>query len=510
MKWTPACEAKNKAWLAKRAAERVAKPRTATIGHLAPDPAGKAYTEEESSLAHAAVMASRSGHQQYGAYPPAAGIFQSHQQRAPHPWGQERAHRVSTDNQGWTHPWSEPEPTNRQGWTHQWPEDESYSIHVMVETGAETRGASQRRANSVMVTMTDRKAASLRPALTPTRISIGLQRVQLTGATRPPSGLLYQDMLHELQIVVAAMPKTMGAMGRWAWPSTAELRDRVMWNRGQEELRQHRLALEAQAADEHARQRRRTESATDDSDPLPLIAHTHAVEHPNALRSRWTSTGGVSGVTYPRIPSRSNHREAGHPLSSDSTEAAWMFDSGAGIPGFRDPYGLSPTFALERPVTVGGIVSSTNLTVTRGAMLDNLRVLHDPRFSANCLPSSAIVDAGWKVAYHAASDSFQVITASQHRLGFHRYVMENGAITKHYLCHPAMAYLSPPNPVTRPQAGDQSVTVAATTVQGNLSMVTPQDGKAAALAHKYLTNMGGSMAHGILRLPLLRGVNSRT
>ena len=88
--------------------------------------------------------------------------------------------------------------------------------------------------------------------------------------------------------------------------------------------------------------------------------------------------------------------------------------------------------------------------------------------------------------------------------------MENGAITKHYLCHPAMAYLSPPNPVTRPQAGDQSVTVAATTVQGNLSMVTPQDGKAAALAHKYLTNMGGSMAHGILRLPLLRGVNSRT
>ena len=37
-------------------------------------------------------------------------------------------------------------------------------------------------------------------------------------------------------------------------------------------------------------------------------------------------------------------------------------------------------------------------------------------------------------------------------------------------------------------------------------MHSPQDAKAAKTAYKFLTNMGGSIAHGITRLPMLRGI----
>ena len=212
------------------------------------------------------------------------------------------------------------------------------------------------------------------------------------------------------------------------------------------------------------------------------------------------ATRGAPGVMYPTLPALSNHRDPGHPLTADCQLTCWMADSGAGVAGFKDTYGLSPTFQLDRPVTIGGIVSASNLTVTTAAMLDNLRVLYDDRFGANCLSSSAIVDAGWTIDYHRNSDSYQVVTASGQRLGFHRYVMENGTITKHYLCHPSLPYVTPSDVVSTPSP----VLVAATTVQGNLAMHTPQDAKAAR-SRRGAT--GFSLASSLAPPPQPRTVN---
>jgi hypothetical protein len=44
-------------------------------------------------------------------------------------------------------------------------------------------------------------------------------------------------------------------------------------------------------------------------------------------------------------------------------------------------------------------------------------------------------------------------------------------------------------------------------VEGNIAMRTPQDAKAAAVAQRFLTNLGGGIDHGASRLPLYRGVN---
>ena len=154
-------------------------------------------------------------------------------------------------------------------------------------------------------------------------------------------------------------------------------------------------------------------------------------------------------------------------------------------------------------MVIGGIVNATNLTVTTGATLDNIHVLYDARFGANCLPTSAIVDAGWTVSYHVATDSYQVKTSTGKALGFHRHRTANGAITKHYICHPQLAYDDPNAPSN---SSDKGITVAATSVQGNLSMHSPQDAKAAKVAYKFLINMGGRIAHAITRLPMLRGI----
>ena len=463
-------------------------------------------------------------------------------------------HRSSEYDDGWSHAWSEPQPWG------------GYNIHTLSEVAPDAEVHADPRpsgATLLATMMLRRRVASLIPALTPTRISIGLDRLRsgVAHRTRAQGMSIHHPqtaMLAELGDVVAAMPATMGALGRWAWPPTPEVRDRVMWNSDQAELREARLANEIAAASTsseeplrdffyltahtdacfesfsdgtHHRSRgayiiQRPSSPaqqviaarqfTDSSEPElaetgdPPVgdrADIHATMHLTHTWPRSTAPNGVAGVFYPPLPATSNYCDPGHPTSAASTLPAWMFDTGAGIAGFRDRYGLSPTFQLDRPVTVGGIVSSNNLTVTTGAMLDNLRVLHDSRFSANCLPSSAIVDAGWKVRYDGLSDSYQVVTASQCKLGFHRYVMRNGAITKHYLCHPSMAYVAPTELSKSREGGSGPVVIAATTVQGNLAMQTPQDAKAATLAHKFLTNMGGSLAHGLVRLPMLRGVN---
>ena len=173
----------------------------------------------------------------------------------------------------------------------------------------------------------------------------------------------------------------------------------------------------------------------------------------------------------------------------------WVYDSGAGIMGFKDTYGLEQLHQLEHPVVVGGRVSETNLRVTTGAILDNVPVLVDDRFCANCLSGSAIVDAGWKIKYHEATDTYQVTTISKKKLTFQRYAMPNGAITKHYLCHPSLPRVKS-NVVARQQSSE-AVIIASTSVQGNLSMHSVQDAKSAAIAYRFLTKMGGSLAHGI-------------
>ena len=224
---------------------------------------------------------------------------------------------------------------------------------------------------------------------------------------------------------------------------------------------------------------------------------------------------GVPGVAYQPLPRKSMYLDPGHVLTPDCDEPVWMADSGAGAPGFNHPYGLGPITDLDRPIVIGGIVSAANVTVTKGAMLDNVQVLFDPSFGANCLATSTIVDAGWEVTYHKPTDSYVVTTASKRRLSFQRYVMANGAVTTHYLCHPRLPY-SGPSPrdvaiyaaLTRPgMAGSNDTATYATSVQGNMTMHSVQDVKAAAQAMRYLTNMGGSVAHGIARLPELRGVN---
>ena len=234
---------------------------------------------------------------------------------------------------------------------------------------------------------------------------------------------------------------------------------------------------------------------------------------------------GVPGVTYQPLPRKSMYLDPGHTLTADCDEPVWMKDSGAGVPGFNHPYGLGRITDLDRPIVIGGIVSAANVTVTKGAMLDNVQVLYDPSFGANCLAVSTIMDAGWEVLYHKPTDSYVVTTASKCRLCFQRYVMANGAVTTHYLCHPRLPYTGPSardvttyaamirssttatSDASTTSPGANSAATYATSVQGNMTMHSVQDAKAAAQAMRYLTNMGGSVAHGIARLPELRGVN---
>jgi hypothetical protein len=207
---------------------------------------------------------------------------------------------------------------------------------------------------------------------------------------------------------------------------------------------------------------------------------------------------GVPGVVYPPLPPTSGHKDPSH---EPGEETCWVFDSGAGVAGFNNPYGLENIRPLPQPVAIGGIIDNQVITITQGGMLDGVRVLYSPQFTACCLPSSTIVDEGWEVRYHFPTDSYLVKTASGCKLCFQRHVMPNGRITTHYLCHPRMPYTGPVD------ASGTDNNILATSVQGNLTMHTPQDAKAAATAHRFLTNMGGNVAHAIKRLPLVKGID---
>ena len=402
----------NKAYVERRrqAESRAPRPPAATIGHVSTLESSHGYTAEESALAHAAVMASRSQSRMPPGPPPGQQIYHSYQRYGgPPTWT--LAPR-QTDAQGWTIPW---DPESHQS---------NYMMSVVEDT--EDEPEPQPYVIKAIEAMRLRRIASLAKAKTPTRIEKAKDRVRTCPQRPHHPGV--PPWLTELEELTASMPPT--TRGRhWVWPPIPDITDAAVFDREQESARRARLH------------------------PAHEQVYTSQANPGISL--------GVKGVSYPTLPARSNHRDPGHPIDDideDLLIPAWMFDSGAGVAGFKDLYGLSPAFQLDRPITVGGIISANNLVVTTGAMLDNVRVLHDRRFGANCLPSSAIVDAGWKVNYHEGSDSYQVITASGQRLGFHRFIMANGAITKHYLCHPSMPYQAPKNMST----DHTSETVAAT------------------------------------------------
>ena len=209
-----------------------------------------------------------------------------------------------------------------------------------------------------------------------------------------------------------------------------------------------------------------------------------------------TRTSGVKGVKYTRLPEGSMYKEARR-APSGTPMVCWLLDTGAAVCGFADIYGLQDVHELGSPVVVGGIVDTKHMTVRIGARLDNIEVLVDKRFSANCLPGSVIVDAGWIKEYDPDTDSYLITTNNKKRLAFERYILPDGTVSRHYMCHPQLPYTRPDTPAL----------IAATSVQGNLAMHSMADAKAAAIAQRFLTKMGGSAAHAIKQLPKIRGVN---
>jgi hypothetical protein len=167
--------------------------------------------------------------------------------------------------------------------------------------------------------------------------------------------------------------------------------------------------------------------------------HVTSEDRPGQARSQPVIIGGrtgAKGVTYTPIPTDSSYRD---PCHTPGDESAWVFDSGAAIVGFCDPYGLKHFTTFERPVAIGGIVNQATVMVRQGAELDNVKVLFSTEFTSNCLPHSAIVDAGWQVRYDPTRDLYLVVTASMRELVFARHMLANGQITPHYLCHPRLA-----------------------------------------------------------------------
>lgn len=237
------------------------------------------------------------------------------------------------------------------------------------------------------------------------------------------------------------------------------------------------------------------------------IGYFVGTSHFNAVaESSIKTTFGVPGVVYPRLPTKSLHRDPAHKITNECNLVAWMYDTGAGIAAANSKYGLTNIHQLARPVIITGITGSS-ITVTMAGDLDGVEVLYHPGLSANCLTGSTIVDAQWNVEYLKAHDAYRITTVSGHLLLFQRHQLfdKNGVqigVTAHYINHPQLAYEDPDR-----QPDRAPIQVHATTVAGNLSMLTPQDAKAAKTAQRYLTNMGGSIAHAISRLPLYRGVD---
>ena len=356
---------------------------------------------------------------------------------------------------------------------------------------------------TALMQLATRRTTSLVPATVPSRIRLGLEKLRAVANTGLPEPVV--TFIDELLTLTSLMPKTITAAGKRTWPPTSDERDGALWKAEETVRRQNRMeaerCAEEEAAGEQSRQRRRYFTGPDM--PYGPIYETIYASQPSDGESGASS--GVPGVHYDPLPPGSQYVDAHRVWTGTHWLVVWIYDSGAGINGFKDTYGLEHFHELEQPVTVGGIVSSKNLKVTTGAVLDNIPVLVDERFGANCLSGSVIVDAGWKVKYDEGTDSYQITTASKRELTFQRYTMTGGAITKHYSCHPSL-----PSKIRRAptqQRKSEVVIVAATSVQGNLSMHSVQDANSAAIAQRFLTKMGGSLAHGIQRLPQLRGIN---
>ena len=482
--WSVSCYERHLQWLEKkkRRAARTSAPAeqsTAVVVAHAQQQAdtrtsAHQYNTSEAAIAHAAVMQSRTREAVYAAYPASAGY-------APRPRQSEERMRV---------PWEDYHEEGRF--------ERNYMMTVLAaETGVHE--------NTAIAKLATRRINSLVQIKSVSRVRLGLERwnqVANTGQSIP-----VQNFLQELVELVKIMPKTTNAAGRQTWPPTSEERDVLLWKAEQSVLRQNRLEAERLAAeetsDEQCRQRRRY--FFEDEWPYGPIQETQETIHAIASDTESSTSSGVPGVHYEPLPEGSMYSDPQYIWNGTRWLVVWVYDSGAGIMGFKDTYGLEQLHQLEHPVVVGGIVSEKNLRVTTGAILDNVPVLVDDRFCANCLSGSAIVDAGWKIKYHEATDTYQVTTISKKELTFQRYAMPNGAITKHYLCHPSLPRAKL-NAVARQQSSE-AVIIASTSVQGNLSMHSVQDAKSAAIAYRFLTKMGGSLAHGIERLPQLRGIN---
>ena len=264
-----------------------------------------------------------------------------------------------------------------------------------------------------------------------------------------------------------------------SWPLTIEQREENAW------LWEQKL-------------RRRAKTAGDA--PLWPPSFNHKTVSQASMYAAQTSADrgtGKKGVSYRHLPATSSHNDGGHPRPGNLD--AWMLDSGASGGGFKTKYGLKQLHQLRNPVLVGGIINGPKVLVTTAGILDNVVILYDPRLNANCISKTALIDAGWKVTYHEPTDAYLVVTKSGHQLHFERFIMSNGMVTSHYLCHPSLPY-DGPVPVNQ-------ATVYATSVEGNKAMFTKHDIKAAEIAQRHMVNMGGSLEHAIRRIPELRGVN---
>jgi hypothetical protein len=209
---------------------------------------------------------------------------------------------------------------------------------------------------------------------------------------------------------------------------------------------------------------------------------------------------GVQGVVYKPLPRNSSHRDPSHPFDPrTSTLPAWMLDSGAGTLLLNNPYGLTDIYSLDDPVIISGITGAS-ITVKHAGVLDGIEALYSADVAASCFPCSKLVDAGWDVEYMKRIDSYIVTSPTGRRLNFSRHMTAGKRITAHYISHPSLPYDGPALPA-------RAARVLATSVAGNMAMHTDKDAKAATVAQRYLTNLGGSLAHGIIRLPLYRGVD---
>lgn len=430
--WDLVCQKSSEAYMELQRQRAGRAKQATTIGHVATHIDGAPvildYSPAEMAMAHATVLASRVPRQPaaYAAPPTApatldvnyAGMHQVQGQpdiRRFESYGQRP--NTDTDYPGFSVPWNHYNSYMMCVEESEGPTDPTMP-HLLTSFGTTYE--------DVLTTRTQRRVLSLSQPRSMSRVLLAKHHI-VHGP--PAAGSVYgraTKLLHterygsnatlfrELVHLVDNMPPT-DRNGRRVWPFTPDERDDSMWKDRQAELhhvRHHGVP--------------RPIPWGHDSGAAHVSNAIHYSQHPAGMRAE-----GVPGVTYPQLPWNSGHKDPNHSYTGDYALVAWMKDSGAGVPGFKDAYGLGDIYRLDRSVVIGGIVNATNLTVTTGATLDNIQVLYDARFGANCLPTSAIVDAGWTVSYHKGTDSYQVRTSAGIPLGFHRHRTANGAITKH-------------------------------------------------------------------------------